>query len=163
VPDLSDYRVRKNASDARGSSMKWRRTAAMLPGICVSLLPKLTCPMCWPAYSALLATLGLGFLISARYLFALTMVVLMLSVGALAFGARQRRGYCPAILGSGGAAFVLFGKFLLESVPLMYSGIVLLLVASIWNIWPRRAGTGCPKCVPSDSRLFNVERSGEIS
>ena len=29
--------------------MIWRRTAAVLPGIGVSLMPKLICPCCWPA------------------------------------------------------------------------------------------------------------------
>jgi mercuric ion transport protein len=32
-----------------------------LPGVGVSLLPKLTCPACWPAYAGLLSSVGLGF------------------------------------------------------------------------------------------------------
>jgi hypothetical protein len=42
----------------------WKRSVAMLPGIGVSLLPKLICPMCWPAYAGIVSALGLGFLIS---------------------------------------------------------------------------------------------------
>lgn len=49
--------------------MTWKRAAAVLPGVGVTLLPKLTCPLCWPAYAGLLTTLGLGFLMSERYLF----------------------------------------------------------------------------------------------
>lgn len=56
--------------------MTWKRAAAFLPGIGVSLLPKLTRPMCWPAYAGLLTTLGLGFLMSGRYLFGVTVVFL---------------------------------------------------------------------------------------
>jgi hypothetical protein len=92
----------------------------------VSLLPKLTCPMCWPAYAALFTTLGLGFLISARYLFAVTAALLLLSAGTLAFRARERRGYGPASLGLLGAAMTLFGKFQFESLPSMYSGFSFL-------------------------------------
>ncbi len=28
--------------------MTWRRAATVAPGIGVSLLPKLICPLCWP-------------------------------------------------------------------------------------------------------------------
>jgi mercuric ion transport protein len=42
--------------------MTWRRTVAILPGIGVSLMPKLICPLCWPAYAGLLSAVGLGFL-----------------------------------------------------------------------------------------------------
>ena len=51
--------------------MTWRRVVAVLPGVGVSLLPKLTCPMCWPAYAGLLSAVGLGFLISSQYLLGL--------------------------------------------------------------------------------------------
>lgn len=46
----------------------WKHGLLSLPGVTVSLLPKLMCPACWPAYAGLLSSLGLGFLISARYL-----------------------------------------------------------------------------------------------
>jgi mercuric ion transport protein len=34
---------------------------ASLPALGTALLPKLACPLCWPAYSALLCAVGLGF------------------------------------------------------------------------------------------------------
>jgi hypothetical protein len=36
-----------------------RRTAAVLRGIGVSMMPKLICPLCWPAYAGLLLAAGL--------------------------------------------------------------------------------------------------------
>jgi hypothetical protein len=36
------------------------------------------------------------------------------------------------------AIVVLVGKFQLESVATTYAGITLLVVASVWNIWPRQ-------------------------
>ncbi len=56
--------------------MTWKRFAAVLPGVGASLLPKLTCPLCWPAYAGLLTTLGLGFLMSERYLFGVTLQIM---------------------------------------------------------------------------------------
>jgi mercuric ion transport protein len=121
-----------------------------LPGVGVSLLPKLTCPVCWPAYAGLLSSVGLGFLISARYFFAFTSGFLLLSVTALAFRAGERRGYGPAVLGLAAAAIVLLGKFSLESSATAYGGLVLLIAASVWNSWPR------PQCAPAGDGLVQL-------
>lgn len=32
----------------------WKQSLVALPGVGVSLLPKLACPLCWPAYVGLL-------------------------------------------------------------------------------------------------------------
>lgn len=119
--------------------MTWKSFGAVLPGVGASLLPKLTCPMCWPAYAGLLTSLGLGFLMSERYLFGVTTVFLSMSVGALAFRHRERRGIAPAVLGLIGAAVVLVGKFRFESMTAMYAGLTVLIAASLWNSWPRRS------------------------
>jgi len=111
----------------------------MIPGVAVSLMPKLACPFCWPAYAGLLSSLGLGFLISAEYLLPLTAAFLVLAVGGLAFRARRRQGYGPLILGLFAAFGVLFGKFWWESNPAMYAAVGLLAMSSIWNAWPVRA------------------------
>ena len=117
--------------------MTWKRLASLLPSVGVSLLPKLACPLCWPAYAGLLTALGLGFLVSERYLFGVTAVFLLASVGALAYRYRERRGLLPAALGLAGAAMVLVGKFKFESMPAMYTGLLVLIASSIWNSWPQ--------------------------
>ena len=73
-------------------SRVWKQGLLSLPGIGLSALPKLACPVCWPAYAGLLSSLGLGFLISAAYLLPLTIVFLTLALAALAFRAKRRRG-----------------------------------------------------------------------
>lgn len=130
--------------------MTLKRAAAVLPGVGISLLPKLTCPLCWPAYAGLLTALGLGFLVSERYLFGVTAVFLSVSVFALAFRARSRRGYGPAVAGLLAAAMALGGKFYFESMAAMYAGLGLLIAASLWNSWPRRPAESCPQCAPDD-------------
>jgi O-antigen ligase len=82
--------------------------------------------------------MGLGFLVSERYLFAFTSALLLISVGALAFRAKGRRGYGPAVVGFAAAAVILVSKFSLGSTNAMYGGIGLLIAASVWNSWPRR-------------------------
>ena len=66
-------------------SGRWKRNSLLIPGIDVALLPKLACPACWPAYVALLSSIGLGFLLSTAYLFPLTVVFLMFTVIPLGF------------------------------------------------------------------------------
>lgn len=112
------------------------RSIGVLPGIAFSLLPKLACPACWPAYAGLLSTLGLSFLLSTSYLLPLTGVFLLIAVAALAYRAPTRRGYGPAVFGTLAACVILVGKFQFESNPVMYAGLALLVLASIWNNWP---------------------------
>lgn len=117
----------------------WKHSLMTVPGVGASLLPKLACPLCWPAYAGLLSSVGLGFLISAKYLLPITAAFLAFAVGGLAFRARQRHGYGPFMLGAFSAAAVLVGKFWWESDPAMYAGVGVLVIASMWNAWPYRA------------------------
>ena len=66
---------------------------------------------------------------------------------ALGFRAQRRRGFGPFFVGLGAAAIVLAGKFGFESDLAMYAGLGLLVGASIWNTWPRRATPACPACI----------------
>jgi len=125
----------------------WRSSLATLPGIGLAFLPKIACPACWPAYAGVLTSLGLGFLLDVRWLFPLTAVFLLVAVVALGFRARRRRGFGPFVVGLGASAVVLVGKFRFESDPAMYAGLGLLIAASIWNTWPRRAAPACPACI----------------
>ena len=128
----------------------WKQGLLALPGVGVAMLPKLACPLCWPAYAGLLSSLGLGFLISTTYLLPLSAAFLILALAALAFRARKRRGYGPFLLGFIAAAAVLLGKFLWESNPMTYAAVGVLVGASLWNAWPRRLASSqaISGCVP---------------
>ena len=118
-----------------------------LPGIGFALLPKLACPMCWPVYASVLTSLGLGFLISRAYLLPLTIGFLLIAVGTLGHRAKQRRGHGPFLLGFVASTAVIVGKFHFESNPIMYGGVTVLVIASIWNAWPETVGEiQCPQC-----------------
>lgn len=137
---------------------RWQSSAAMLPAVGVSLLPKLACPACWPAYAGLMSSVGLGFLVDTTYLLPLTGVSLGGAVGTLAFRARGRRGYRPFLVGLLAGATVLVGKFALESDIAMYGGLATLVAASLWNAWPkRREATPCPACA-EDPLPFETKR-----
>jgi mercuric ion transport protein len=121
----------------------WRQGWPALPGVAVSMVPKLACPACWPAYAGLLTSLGLGFLLATAYLLPLTASFLALALVSLVFRARRRRGFGPFLLGLLATAGILAGKFVRASNPAMYAAVGLLVVATLWNSWPRRAAA-CP-------------------
>jgi len=54
------------------------------------------------------------------------------------FRAKERCGYGPFLFGVAAAGGVLIGKFVWESNPALYGGVGLLVIASLWNTWPRR-------------------------
>ena len=124
---------------------------AVVPSIGVILIPGISCPACWPAYAGLLSALGIGFVNYTPYLLPITVLFLMIAVFALAFRAKRRRGYRPAFTGLIAAIVIIVGKFVLSLGLLTYSGIGLLIIASIWNLWPRKnkGNVSCSFCVPA--------------
>ena len=121
----------------------WLSSLAVLPGIGAALLPVLTCPACWPAYAGLLSALGLNFANYTPYLLPLTIVLLLVAVGALGYHAVSRRQYGPLSMGIAGSVILVAGKFALDRDLIMYGGIALLVAASVWNAWPRKTGVVC--------------------
>jgi hypothetical protein len=140
------------------STRVWKQGLLAIPGVGVSLLPKLICPLCWPAYAGIVSMLGLGFLISTTYLFPLTAALLALAVASLTFRASRRRGLGPFWLGLAGAISVLAGKFYLGSTFITYAGVGLLVLASLWNVLPRNTQVAvCPACIPADGHFAGKE------
>jgi hypothetical protein len=146
-------RVKEAAAFTSGETAKarsrWRNSLTVLPALGTALLPKLGCPACWPAYAGLLSALGFGFVNYTPYLLPLTALFLIVAVGSLAYGAKNRRGYGLFILGILSAMTMVIGKFVLESDSIMYGGIALLVAASLWNSWSQRKtqSGSCAACV----------------
>jgi len=146
---VENLRTKEALPCSGGNKIGWRETAATLPGIGIALLPKLTCPACWPAYAGILSSLGEGFVNYSPYLFQLTALFLILAIASLGFRAKRRRGYGPFVLGTAAALMILTGKFIFASEGALYGGIAILMGASLWNSWPMRktGGSVCPACV----------------
>ncbi len=121
-----------------------------IPGVVVSLLPILACSLCWPAYAALISSLGLGFLGSSTYLLPLTGALLAVAVVGLGLQIKTA-GYGPFVLGLVSVAAILPGKFVMGSNLTTYGGVALLVVASAWSLAPRRSAdsASCSTCAPS--------------
>jgi len=125
-------------------SIKFNST--LLPTVGVALLPKLTCPACWPAYAGLLSSLGIGFMDYTPYLLPFTLVFLAISLSTMVYRAKSRHGYGPLFLGLFAGTILMVGKFVYDSDVAMYAGLVILVGASLWNTWPKAQAEDCPAC-----------------
>lgn len=119
---------------------------AVLPTLGVSLLPKLTCAACWPAYSAALAALGVGFVDYTPYLSWLMAAAIAVTGMVLVRQARQQHYYVPLLLGGVAAGMLVIAKLWIENEVAMYLGAALLAVATIWSAWSARK-RGCTTCL----------------
>jgi hypothetical protein len=153
VPTVQDIARALNDDTQRsgGAASSWRSLAATAPAIGFAVLPKLTCPACWPAYAALFSALGLGFVDYTPYLLPLTALFLAATLGALGYRANHRRGYRPLWLAVAASLIVIAGKFIFDSDPALYSGVVLLVAASLWNSWPAKVIKPCCKPIGEKS------------
>jgi mercuric ion transport protein len=130
----------------------FRAFVASFPAIGTALLPKLTCPLCWPAYSAALSALGLGFVDYTPYLLPATLAFLAIAVGALAIAARRTRRLMPLVLGLAASGAVSVGKFAVDSAWITNTGIALLVVAIFLAARARTVrSASCPACAPAGS------------
>ncbi len=107
---------------------------AGIPAAGLAALP--FCPACYPMYAGILTSLGLTPLSHTGVQATLTLALLGLSLAALAFRARARRGYAPLAAGCIASLVVLMGKFGMGMVAMTYAGIAILVLASVWNVWP---------------------------
>lgn len=150
----SALRASPGATKGQG---RLRALIASFPAIGTALLPKLTCPLCWPAYTAALSALGLGFVDYTPYLLPATIGFLAIATGALAVGARRTGRILPPGLGLTASGVVLVGKFLVDSDWVTNGGIALLMGAVFLAARTRRVQpVSCAKCVGEGSE-FEVQ------
>jgi hypothetical protein len=92
--------------------------------------------------------MGLEYINFTPWLFPITTAFLALSVFILAFRGKQRRGFGPFFLGVMGSGLLIAGKFQFNLSLVTNSGILVLMLAFLWNGWPRRNGEKaiCPAC-----------------
>ena len=137
-----DALIRAALDDARGRRPRWLRALAVLPGAVVALLPVAHCPACigayFGAYFAVLSAVGLGFLTTERVLAPLIAVFLVFGVGTVAWSTRSHRRLGPLVFTLLGSAAVVGGRLIWNVPAVLYSGVALLIGASLWNLWLKR-------------------------
>lgn len=135
-------------SQGKPARTRWQAVVASLPALGAASLPKLTCPLCFPAYAAVLGALGFEFLDYTPYLLPLTAAFLAVALAVLAVQSRRTGSAYPLLLGIAASAVVLVGKFQLENEWLTVGGIVLLVAAVFLGSRTKSISTAsCPACV----------------
>jgi hypothetical protein len=115
---------------------QWRLNVALVPALLVAALPK--CPLCLLAYAGVLGSLGLDPILYREWLLPTTLVFAAAALAMLAYRAPRRRGYRPLMLGVAAVTMIVTGKFIFDLVALLAAGMVVLLVASVWNSYPKK-------------------------
>ena len=108
------------------------------------------CASCFPAVGSLGAVLGLGFLHQYEGIFINTLLPIFAAIAlvANAFIFYKHKKWLRGLLGIAGPIMVLLTMYPLWtynwSTYLLYSGIVLMLFISVWNLfWPENIT--CPQ------------------
>lgn len=109
-------------------------------GVLGTLVSAMGCAMCFPALASLGAAIGLGFLQQYEGLFISRLLPLFaaLALAANALGWLRHRQWHRSLLGMVGPAIVIVGAAWLRGTPwmrpLVYSGIALMAVVSVWDL-----------------------------
>lgn len=150
-PLESVCRALMSASTGKSARTRWQAVIASLPALGAASLPKLTCPLCFPAYAAVLSALGLKFVDYTPYLLPLTAAFLVVALAVLAVQARRTGKVHPLLLGVAASALVLIGKFQLDSEWLTISGIGLLVIAVFFGSRTKSISVAsCSACAPGE-------------
>ena len=118
--------------------LPWTRNLLPLPGALLSLLPSATCPVCAAAYAGVFSAIGLGFLLDEQLLAPLIAVFLAAGVASVAWSTRRHRRPGPLLGTLAGSMAVAVGRLVWNLPVLVYVGVTLLLVASLWNLLAKR-------------------------
>jgi hypothetical protein len=113
----------------------------MLGAIGLALLPK--CPLRLAAWFGMAAAAGAGSWLTGARGFVLGGVLLAAAMPPVAVRGWRARDARPLLVGLAGAAALLGGRYGRETL-LAWSGVALILAASMWSARPRRSTTALP-------------------
>ncbi len=111
------------------------RSILGIPAAALAALP--LCPACYPAYAGILSALGLTALSDTTVQTVLTVLFVSAALGALLYQAKSRRGYGPLALGAAASVVLSLSKFVMGSDPITDAAVGVLVLAGLWNVWPR--------------------------
>ncbi len=115
--------------------------AADSAGVAAAIVAALCCAGT-PIIVSALAALGLGFLRKDAILWPVMLGSLLIALWGFWRGLRAHRKAGPLLLGSAGAVSLASGVIIVHGFPamqLIYGGAVVLVIATLWNVWARRA------------------------
>jgi len=101
-------------------------------GAMTLLLPAGLCPGCWPAYAAVLSSLGAGFLLKTSYEASIAVALFAVGVASHSYHVRRTARYTTLLLALAGASTALAGKFILGAPAVQYIGLFAFVLSAVW-------------------------------
>jgi len=92
------------------------------------------CPICIPAISAFLASMGLGVLTNVSVLWVLVVILSGLLILGLLFGTHRHGNSLPLLLGVIGSFGVALGAYVLFRPLVTNLGVAAVVAATVWNL-----------------------------
>ena len=135
------YGERASATPSPGEIAKRLRTrswtsiggvASGVSGFAALLLPAGLCPACWPAYAAVLASFGAGFLLETTYRASIATGLFALAIASHSYQARRTGRYVALLLALAGASLALAGKFIWGTPAVQYLGLFAFVLSAVW-------------------------------
>jgi MerC mercury resistance protein len=135
-----------------------------------AIVAAIAAPCCFPLFAAVGAAAGLS--VFERYEGAVLLIFqgfALLTLAGLALSFRRNRNFGPLIIGAVSCAALAIHFYLSFSLALLYSGLLGLIAATVWNYLSTRSRKGpvlqsritCPKCghqseetMPANACLF---------
>lgn len=111
----------------------------------MAVLPK--CPLCFMAYAGVIGIFGIDPFLYRWWLLPFTSALAAFTLTVLFFQARRKSRYLAFCVSLFTIAALLLGKFYLNSDPVFYAALVLLLVSAAWVSIPKRS-------LPENSRCL---------
>jgi hypothetical protein len=119
-----------------GSRVNVSHIGSVLFAVIISFFPK--CPFCWAAYMSIFSSLGLVSIPYTPWLQPVMMGFFLVNIFALFTIAKKRKNYASFGLNATGVLLLIASKFLVESLALMYAGLLMIITASLWNLFTRK-------------------------
>lgn len=92
------------------------------------------CPLCVPATAAFFSAIGLTFIPQAKVIYPLIGVFSLIFLYGLVKGVKKHGDLSPILFGVLGILTIPYGRYVLMSAMLTYTGSFCVLLASVWNM-----------------------------
>jgi len=128
-------------------SPKLLSASAEKVGVASASILGVFCPACFPAIGVLLSSVGLGFLVSAKIISGITLAFIFLAFAGFAYSySKEHKNPLPILLAMAGAFGIYGGRYLFPSMPIIYTGAVLFISASILNWYLKKKALQLKSC-----------------
>jgi mercuric ion transport protein len=113
----------------------WFVGLTALPAVVASSIPILSCPLCWPLYTAILGSMGLGFFNYTPYLLPITLLFFLVALSSIWYQAKKcQSSYRPLYLAIASSVTILIGKFLFVNIWIVVFGLIAFIASVFWNL-----------------------------